>query len=538
VIELHENIQTRGVLEGEAYLRSGVKLEPLVDRWYAWPHQLAPAQQALNLAFRHLPTVRSFIAAPSVHAAAAADPTMYGGPFLDLPVDAVGAAETYLNTTLARRSKALAFATAFRAFDTVLQSANGFSLDELRLQAPEQLRGLIELAYDLNHHPKMRLLEEMFEEDDMGHAGAQEIFLHHQPDVERPFFLSTPRLGVGVDGMFVKGPFGSAVMNTLCASRQSAVNLKELAAEGGWDATALAGFFSEERPGFAERYSGTGVRIRYFGHACLLIETGRVAILIDPTVANEANGTLPHLKIEDLPRQIDILFISHGHQDHFHPELLMQLRQRVGMVIIPPHNHGEPADPSLIRMLRNLGYRAIKTLEPLESFDLLDGSITALPFSGEHCDLDVHSKHCALVELRGRRIGVFVDSDAIDIDVYRRLSPRLRDLDVLFVGMECFGAPLSWLYGPLVSTPIPKRVDSSRRLSGANCSRARALVDLLRPNQVFVYAMGQEPWMRYLMGMNYTDDSIQISESSEFLRWCRSEAISADRLYLHFEQEF
>lgn len=537
MLELNEPVPAGEAQIGRGFLMSGVKLEPLVDRWYAWPHQLAPAQQALNLAFRYLPTLKSFIAAPGVHAAAAADPTMYGGPFLDLPANAVGAAENYLSATEARRADALAFANTFREFDGMLQLSSGFSLDELRSRAPERLRGLVELSYDLNHHPKMRFLEEMFEENDLGHAAAQEILLHRQPDTERPFFLSTPRLNAQ-GGMFVKGPFGSDAITALCGARQASVDVPELARALGCEASALAGFFTEERPPAAERYAGPGVRVRYFGHACLLIETDRISILVDPTAAYEAQGDAEHLKMGDFPKQIDVLLISHGHQDHFHPELLMQIRDRVGVVLIPPHNHGEPSDPSLIRMLKKFGYGNIRTLEPLDCFEFPDGSITSLPFSGEHCDLDVHSKQCAVINIKGRRIGLFIDSDAIDIDVYRRLSGRLKNLDMMYIGMECFGAPLSWLYGPLISIPISKRVDNSRRLSGANCSRARQLTELLSPKQVFVYAMGQEPWMKYLMGLNYTEDSVQLTEVRGFIEWCTSNNLPAHMLYMSMEREF
>jgi hypothetical protein len=188
-------------------------------------------------------------------------------------------------------------------------------------------------------------------------------------------------------------------------------------------------------------------------------------------------------------------------------------------------------------MLRRLGYERIVTLAPLDQLSVPGGAITSLPFSGEHCDLDVHSKQCAQIDLNGRRIALFVDSDAIDLDVYRRIAERLHRPDLMFVGMECFGAPLTWLYGPLITNPTSKKNDDSRRLSGANCQRAARLVDLLQPGRVFVYAMGQEPWMRYLMGLNYAEDSIQLVESRAFNEHCQAAGIPAVRLDLKMEVE-
>jgi L-ascorbate metabolism protein UlaG (beta-lactamase superfamily) len=518
-----------------AILHPRVKLEPLVDRWYAWPHLLSPVQQALNLAFRYLPTAKSFIAAPTVHAAANRDPAMFGGPFMALRESEVEAVRTYIQETETSRAEALSLARSIRDFDAILQRADGYSLDEFRATMPELLRGRLEIVYGLNNHPKIRLLEEMFLEDDLGHRQAQGILLHRELDPNRPFFLSTLRLPTK-DEIFVKAPFGSSVVKSLCAARASPVDLFEIAPLLGQTVQALASYFCNPGISNAQRYSGDGVRIRYFGHACLLIETKDTSVLVDPTCAQDSLADCKHFTFSDIPR-IDILFISHGHQDHFCPEMLMQLRSRVERVLVPPNNRGEIADPSLRRMLRSLGYNHVDAIEPLEPYGLPDGTITALPFSGEHCDLDIHSKHCALIELRGRRICLFIDSDAIDIDSYKRLRARLINPDIMFIGMECFGAPLSWLYGPLIPRPITKRIDGSRRLSAANCERAWRLTDDLRPDKAFIYAMGQEPWMRCLMGLNYNQDSVQLRESSEFMRRCDEHGISVEHLYLQREIE-
>ena len=73
----------------QAFLKPDVKIELLVGRWFAWPHLISPVQHAMNIAFRHLPLMQSFVANPQVHIAAANDPDMLGGPFLDLPETAV-----------------------------------------------------------------------------------------------------------------------------------------------------------------------------------------------------------------------------------------------------------------------------------------------------------------------------------------------------------------------------------------------------------------------------------------------------------------
>ncbi|WP_332770536.1 MBL fold metallo-hydrolase [Phenylobacterium sp.] len=517
-----------------AFLDRGVKIEPLVDRWSAWPHLLSPVTQALNLNFRYLPLARSFVSAPNIHIAANDDPTMFGGPFLGLPVEAVQDVSRYIVEVESRRGAALSFAQQFREFDVTLQSADGYCLNDFREKIPSSLRGLIELNYDLNNHPRIRLYEEMFIENDLGHESAQELLLHRQRDVDRPFFLSTPRLSSDL-GLFIKSTFDSEAATYLGEARDRPIDLNRLAALCGISVGNLIPYFTNEPRPAADVYSGDGVRVRYFGHACILIETSEISILIDPTFANDETEETSHLTGDDLPPRIDIVFLSHGHQDHFHPESLLRIRNRVGVVIIPPTNRGELSDPSMKSILKRMGFRSVITLDYLEPYDVPGGTITSLPFSGEHCDLDIHSKQCAIFELNGRRIATLVDSDAIDIDVYMRLVPLLSRLDLMFIGMECYGAPLSWLYGPLITGSLSRKNDNSRRLSGANAQNARRLTEALKPRNVFVYAMGQEPWMRSLMGLQYAEDSIQLAESSEYVDWCRSIGIPAERLL--FEKE-
>jgi L-ascorbate metabolism protein UlaG (beta-lactamase superfamily) len=514
----------------QRWLRPDVKIQPLVDRWPAWPHLLAPAQQALNLAFRYVPALESFVAAPDVHVAASRDPDMYGGPFVDLPAPFVDSVKSYLAEIEISRAEALAFARQFRAFDqNLLAAATGYCLNDFREQAPEVLRGRVELVYDLNHQPKAKVIEEMMTIDDLGLGSAQAILIHDGRDDERPFFLSTPVLDPG-KGLICNVELGSDAVRMLSEAKTKPIEVAALASLLNVHEAALNRFFTDEAPPLSRPFDQNGMRIRYFGHACVLLESRTCTVLIDPTFAVDQYAAYPHLLWHDLPERIDHVIISHGHQDHMCIEALMFLRHRVGEVIVPRGNSGDLSDPSLMLILRQLGFVNIRETAYLETTPTRDGSITTLPFSGEHCDLDVRGKQCFVVRIGGCAAGFFIDSDAIDIDVYGRISPFLEDIDVLFVGMECNGAPLSWLYGPLITAGLTKKNDNSRRLSGANSGQAIALVDLVRPQQAYVYAMGQEGWMRHLMGLNYKEDSIQLIEARAFVDQCRSRGLDSELL--------
>jgi hypothetical protein len=113
-----------------------------------------------------------------------------------------------------------------------------------------------------------------------------------------------------------------------------------------------------------------------------------------------------------------------------------------------------------------------------------------------------------------------------------------KRLDSLFIGMECRGGPLSWLYSPLFTRPISRRNDESRRLSGLDCERAWVVLQEFETSSVFVYAMGQEPWLRFIMGLEYTPESVQKQEVNAFLDRCASTNIRAECLYMSHEMVF
>ena len=191
-------------------------------------------------------------------------------------------------------------------------------------------------------------------------------------------------------------------------------------------------------------YFGDDVRLRYFGHACVLIQTARTSILIDPTVTWDANERDGRFTFNDLPDVIDFVIISHSHQDHFSPELLVQLRHRVRRIVVPRNNGGNIADPSMKLILQRLGYTNIDVVDAFDSIKFDEGEIISLPFSGEHCDLNIHSKQTIFVSIKGRRFFFLVDSDAIDPGLYKLVTEIVGRPDASFIGMECFGAPLTW----------------------------------------------------------------------------------------------
>jgi L-ascorbate metabolism protein UlaG (beta-lactamase superfamily) len=308
-------------------------------------------------------------------------------------------------------------------------------------------------------------------------------------------------------------------------------SIKEALGVGADDEAVFSSLFTPEPPPPPDGYDGAGVRIRYYGHACLLVEAGGVSILIDPVISYRYDSGVPRYTYADLPETIDYVLISHNHQDHCMFETLLQLRHKTRHLIVPRSMGGNLADPSLKLILQNIGFKNVVEIDELEAVGVKGGEIISLPFLGEHADLNIRTKTAYAVRLLGKTVVCAADSNNVEPRLYENIARLLGGVDVLFIGMECEGAPLSWLYGALLTRPLPRKVDQSRRFDGSDYAKAIDIVNLLGPGQVYVYAMGQEPWLTYLTSLVYTENSRAIVESDKLVESCRQRGITSERLF-------
>lgn len=518
----------------KVYLKRSTRLEPLACRWWAWSHLVAPAQQAMNITFRQIPLLRSFIEDYAIHALTSEDPKLLGGPYVHLKADDLSAVRTLLDSTETRCAHLIRFAQDFSDLDRQLQrEAKGFSVEGYYARLPPSLSGVVEISYDLNNRPSIRLFEELLYEQALNNQMTQEVAFSSMKDEQRDFFLNTPRLDSG-NRIIAPLVFDHPFFDVISASRIRPAEFGRFIEVLNIPARQhehFRGFFTDEAPRRkSPQYDGDAVRVRYFGHACVLVQTRSAAILVDPYFAwdEESESTLT---FADLPDHIDYVCITHSHQDHCCPEVLLQLRDRIGTIVVPRNNTLSIADPSLKRVLRALGFSNVMVLDPLESLSFCEGQLTALPFFGEHCGLDIQSKQAFLLEVKNRKLLFLADSAGVDSTFYSRLAGRLHSVDALFIGMECRGAPLTWLYGPYLTGPVSRKDDESRRLSGSDCQQAWAIAQSTGAKRAYVYAMGQEPWLKFMMGLQYDSDSVQIVESDRFVVKCREAGVEAQRLY-------
>jgi L-ascorbate metabolism protein UlaG (beta-lactamase superfamily) len=519
-------------------LRPDVLIEPLFNQWYTWPYLLSPATSAMYVAGVHLKLMQSFVEAPQMHVTALKNPVMRGGPFVDHDPSRVGEVRELLERTVKHESGKVAFAEAVKTLDRLLaDEATGQTLEPLYKRIPDPLRGYVELVYDLNHHPSVRFLEGLLYRSPYHDTSCQSIAFSHAGDENRRFVFSTPRLPRAGD-VCLDIPFSSPALDALYRARYAPRLLGELVEELGVPASGaerFAALFTDRAPRPAERYAGEGVRVRYFGHACVLIETKEVSILSDPLISHDYECGVTRYTHADLPPVIDYVLITHSHQDHAVLEPLLELRHRVRTVVVPRGGRGSLVDPSLKLILKHAGLKQVVDVGELEEIAVPGGTIVPLPFLGEHGDLDIATKLAYSVHLGGRSVMLVADSNNVDPAVYEHIHALTGDIDVLFIGMECEGAPMSWLYGPLFTRPLTRKMDQSRRLDGSDFVKAADIVRRLNPGQVYVYAMGQEPWLNYLTSLHYTPTSRQIVESDKLVEDCRSRGIPSERLYCQKE---
>jgi L-ascorbate metabolism protein UlaG (beta-lactamase superfamily) len=515
------------------YLHSNVIIEPLVDRFYAWLYTVAPVQGAMNLAYLQVPLLESYLQSPQVHINASRNPKLRGGFFVNVEEDRSAEIRELLDSVKRNSAASLEFAAAVTEAQEILrQGATGFDLTPLYPKLPAALSGLVELAYDTSNQASVRFIEPLIYESPAYAEERQSVQLSLETATERPFTLSTPRLP-SPDVLEIPIPFRHPGLAELFKARiepTTPARLREALELDDEQAAGLDRLLVAEPCLADDRHIEAGGRIRYFGHACLVMQTPQAAVVTDPWLSADSSAA-GRYTYRDLPDYIDLALITHGHQDHLVLETLLQLRGRIGAVVVPRSSRGNLCDPSLALYLEHVGLPVVE-VDDFSEVAFPGGKVTATPFLGEHADLDIRAKSTYCIELAGKTVFVGADSSGIEPTLYRYIRSHVGKMDIAFLGMECAGAPLTWLYQALLTVPVTKKMSDSRTLSGSNAAQAGAIMTELGAGEAYVYAMGEEDWLvGHVMATSYNDDSVQLKQVDEFMEWCAGNGIKADHLY-------
>jgi L-ascorbate metabolism protein UlaG (beta-lactamase superfamily) len=517
-------------------LAESTVIEPLVNFWSAWSYLIAPVPASLHLLQYQLSLLHSYVDDPKFHAAASKEASLAGGAFINISTDRVSEVIALLESTKCNLKHNLDLAQGILNFQSwLMANAKGCSLAPGYQRIPMPLRGYIELVYDYFNRPSMRFFENLLYKSHYYNSQLQSLRLSRlDRDDSRPFFLNTPRLP-GKDQIDWQTPFDAPQVDQLFMldlQPQSFDSICQILGFNEQSRGRLLPMLTEKIQPPPEKWKGRTVRIRYFGHACLLIESQGVSILTDPLIsAMPAEGGLERFTFGDLPEEIDYALITHNHRDHNCLETLLRLRHRIKCLVVPRSSGMLYGDISLRLLYQRVGFRNVVEVDALENLQLPDGEITAAPFLGEHSDL-AHGKTGYVIRLGKRSLLIGADSDCLDKQVYENVRKCLGRVDTVFLGTESVGAPLSWTYGPLLPQRPSREEEESRRQHGCDARRAIDILEVLGANRFYNYGMGMEPWLEYILGLGLSESSPQWLESEKLLAQARTRRfLVAERLY-------
>lgn len=243
--------------------------------------------------------------------------------------------------------------------------------------------------------------------------------------------------------------------------------LRALAERAGIDveaplaALAAAGALERSappRPREASRFTGSGDRLTWLGHAAALFQSDRTSIWVDPCLrpvvrwrpaeqetlfsARFADSRLcapygpaiAQLTARDLPPP-DAVLVTHQDHDHFDLGMLMMLPPSVP-IVVPRSRPDRPWEVDLAAAIRAVlgGSRRVVRLGHGETIAVGGVRVTAFPFTGEMPPSLAQEWNGYLVETRRSAVAFAADSAVGEVQVdalVRRLRRRRVPLTLL-----------------------------------------------------------------------------------------------------------
>jgi hypothetical protein len=516
-------------------LASSTVVEPLVARWSAWSYLISPVPASLHLVNYQMKTIQSYLDDPEAHVKAATDPKFIGGPFIEAPPSRAEEIKSLLEAER-KQSARIEFANEITEFQNwLVAQAKGQCLEPYYELITDRLRGYVELVYDYYNRPSVRFIESLLYESEYYDRGLQSLRIWRmERDQTRPFFMSTPRLREPADVEWAM-PFDDARVDDLFkldAAPKPLGFIRELLGLMPADDERLLPMLSQQSAAAPQKWTGPTIRIKYFGHACVLVEWNGISVLTDPFIsAVPSQQGISRFTFADLPERIDYALITHNHQDHFALEALLRLRHRIEHLVVPKSYGLLYGDISLKLMAQKLRFKNVIELDSMESIRLPEGEIIAVPFLGEHGDL-AHAKTAYVVRARDEQMLFAADSDFLESRIYQNVCKRLGSIRTVFLGTECVGAPLTWVCGSLFPKKPDYRDEQTRRFHGCDSKAAMSLLETVNAERIYNYAMGLEPWIAHLLGLALSYDSPQFKESEKLLAKARGRGMLwAERLF-------
>lgn len=529
-------------------LKQSTAIEPLVNQYVAWSHIMSPVPFSMHLKNYQLDVLESYLENPDIHAQSCKNPKLRSGPLVDISPERADEVRVFKEKTESELKQNLRLVNRFTTFHKkLIEESNGESLDSFYEQLPAEIRGYVELFYDYYNRPTIRFIEPMMYESPYYREDLQTLRLFTQEQHDgRAFFMSTPRLD-SLNQLNLKIPFYSSLVDDLSKLGSIPQPLGEIMEKFGIaskDKDLLLSLLEKRDSKTKETWKGETARVRYFGHACVLVEWKGVSIMTDPCLGViPENNDVECYSYDDLPEKIDYVLITHGHHDHFCLETLLRMRHRLETLVIPKANGIYYGDISLKTLAQKLNFKNVVEMDSLDSIEIPDGEILGVPFLGEHADLP-HGKCAYVIRFGVEQILFAADSDCLDKQLYINLRKICGKIKNVFIGMECVGAPLNWSCGSFLPEKFNHIIEQSRRYKGCDSARATEILEALGAERLYLYAMGLEPWLEFWLGLAITEDSTQFIEAKKLLNYAKEKRYieakllyGRDEMYLEPEKE-
>ena len=169
------------------------------------------------------------------------------------------------------------------------------------------------------------------------------------------------------------------------------------------------------------------------GHACLLIQSRETTILTDPVwfdyLWEEINVLCPSIVLEkDKIPPVDVLNISHRHQDHFDVRTLAYLAQNK-RILTPDTIVLAPQDDLLLDILNELEIKNIKVVADFEQIQVKDVTLSPTPSRNQVSTAeDSFPEHGLIVNDGEVTIWNQVDS-IVNPDIIQRIGELYGQID-------------------------------------------------------------------------------------------------------------
>lgn len=177
------------------------------------------------------------------------------------------------------------------------------------------------------------------------------------------------------------------------------------------------------------------MQIEMFGHACFMCETQDCRILMDPWISGPSNFRswwhIPSVRhsVAQVVEAANYIYISHLHNDHFHPESLGQI-ERKPAVLIPRLYHNR-----LRQRLQRLGFRKIIELPHAKVVSVSPQTFVQCLQAGNDSMLAVRDTSAAMLNANDCLQG---SNPAVTIPMLRGLAEQYK-FDIAFLAFGTAG---------------------------------------------------------------------------------------------------